>query len=52
MLEAAVDQGFASQEHRLEPALLRRVQAGLLSSPLTPLKIKMAFAQTQHRGSS
>jgi len=49
-LEAAVSQGIASQHDPLDPALLKRVQAGLLASPLTPAKIKTAFTQAQQQG--
>ena len=49
-LEAAVNQGIANQHDRLNPALLKRVQAGLLASPLTPMKIKAAFTQAQQQG--
>jgi len=48
-LEAAVNQGIANQHDPLDPALLRRVQAGLLASPLTPAKIKTAFTQAQQQ---
>ena len=49
-LEAAVNQGIANQHDPLDPALLKRVQAGLLASPRTPAKIKTAFTQAQHQG--
>jgi len=49
LLEAAVNQGIASQHDPLDPALLKRVQAGLLASPLTPTKIKTAFTQAQQQ---
>ena len=49
LLDAAVNQGTASQHAPLDPALLRRVQAGLLASPLTPIKIKTAFTQAQQQ---
>ena len=48
-LQAAVNQGIANQHDPLDPALLRRVQAGLLASPLTPAKIKTAFTQAQQQ---
>ena len=50
LLDAAVQQGIATQHDALSPALLKRVQAGLLTSALTPTKIKTAFAQAQQQG--
>jgi len=49
-LHAAVNQGIANQHDPLDPALLARVQAGLLASPLTPDKIKTAFTQARQQG--
>ena len=49
-LDAAVQQGIATRHDALTPALLKRVQAGLLASTLTPTKIKTAFAQAQQQG--
>jgi len=49
-LEAAVNQGIANQHDPLNPALLKRVQEGLLKSPLTPAKIKTAFGEAQRLG--
>ena len=49
-LNAAVNQGVATQHDPLSRALLNRVQAGLLASPLTPTKIKTAFTQAQQQG--
>lgn len=49
-LDAAIQQGIATRHDPLTPALLKRVQAGLLASTLTPTKIKTAFAQAQRQG--
>ncbi len=49
-LEAAVNQGIARQHDPLEPALLQRVQDGLLNSPLTPGRIKTAFMTARQEG--
>jgi hypothetical protein len=49
-LEAAVNQGIASRHDPLKPALLTRVQEGLLKSPFTPAKIRTAFAEAQQQG--
>jgi hypothetical protein len=49
-LEAAVNQGIARQHDPLEPALLKRVQDGLLNSPWTPARIKTAFLAARQEG--
>ena len=49
-LDAAVNHGIANQHDSLNPALLRRIQGGLLASPLTPAKIKTAFTQAREQG--
>ncbi len=49
-LEAAVNQGIANQHDPLDPALLKRVQAGLLQSPLASGKIRTAFTVAQQQG--
>ena len=49
-LEAAVNQAIAGQHDALDPALLKRVQAGLLKSPLTPAKIRTAFIEARKQG--
>ncbi len=46
-IESAVIQGIANRHDPLTPALLKRVQDGLLMSPLTPAKVKTAFIQAQ-----
>jgi len=50
LLDTAVQQGIATQHNPLTPVLLKRVQAGLLASTLTPTKIKTAFTQAQQQG--
>jgi hypothetical protein len=50
LLDAAVNHGIAIQHDPLTPALLKRVQAGLLASTLTPTKIKTAFTHAQQQG--
>jgi hypothetical protein len=49
-LDAAINQGIANPHDPLSRALLNRIQAGLLASPLTPAKIKTAFTQAQQQG--
>ncbi len=49
-LESAVNQGIANQHDPLNPALLKRVQEGLLQSPLTPAKIRTAFTEARLQG--
>ncbi len=50
LLEAAIKQGTISTHAPLCPALLKRVQEGLLLSPYTPGKIKNAFMAAQKQG--
>lgn len=49
-IEAAIQQGITRPHEPLAPALLKRVQEGLLRSPHTSGKIKTAFQKYCERG--
>ena len=44
LLDAAVQRGACGNNAALQPAVLHKIQAGVAASPLTPRKIKTAYA--------
>jgi hypothetical protein len=49
-LDAALGRGIGKQRDPLNPALLKRVQDGLLRSPFTPAKVRTAFLEARQQG--
>jgi hypothetical protein len=50
LLEACVSKGIGRNHAQITPAVLQKIQNGLLTSPLTPQKIKTAFAAAKTEG--
>lgn len=50
LLDAVLAQGVGRAHVPLSKAVLVRIQAGLLASPFTPMKIKSAFAAARANG--
>lgn len=50
LLDAGLAQGVGRAHVSLSKTVLVRIQAGLLTSPFTPMKIKSAFATAQAKG--
>ena len=44
LLDAAVGRGACGTHATFQPAVMQRIQAGIAASPLTPRKIKTAYA--------
>ena len=44
LLDAAVRRGACRTNTAFQPAVMRRIQDGIVASPLTPKKIKIAYA--------
>lgn len=50
LLDSSITQGVGRSHATAPPALLRKLQSGLLASPFTPAKIKSAFVAATKAG--